>query len=285
MRYVVAVAEHGSFTRAAEACYVVQSALSHQIARLEQDLGVRLFHRTSRQVRLSAAGAAFLPIARQCLDAADRARAEAAAAVGEIRGPLSVGVIPTVAAVDVPEALRAFRDVHPGVQVRLRAGGSEEFLRQVADGTLDLAFVGLPDDWEITGVASRLLARDHHRAVVGPDHPLATRKRLTLERLADETFVDFPLGTAGREQTDRAFAEAGLAREVAYEASDMLLIGRIVRAGLGVALLASTFVPQLPDLVAVPVTRAPGRTEHVIWSGFGPAPAAAALLAQLGVAF
>ena len=283
MRYVVAVAEHGSFTRAAESCYVVQSALSHQIARLEQDLGVRLFHRTSRQVRLSAAGAAFLPIARQCLDAADRARAEAAAAVGEIRGPLSVGVIPTVAAVDVPEALRAFRDRHPGVQVRLSTGGSEDFLRQVAGGSLDLAFLGLPDGWEITGVGSHLLARDHHRAVVGPDHPLAGRKRLTLERLAAETFVDFPAGTAGREQADRAFAEAGLVREVAYETSDVLLMGRIVRAGLGVGLLASTFAPHLTGLVAIPVTHAPARTEHVIWSGFGPAPAAAAFLGQLGV--
>ncbi|WP_418060421.1 LysR substrate-binding domain-containing protein [Pimelobacter simplex] len=284
MRYVLAVAEHGSFTRAAESCFVVQSALSHQVARLEQEIGVRLFHRTSRQVRLSPAGAAFLPIARQCLDAADRAAAEAAAAEGEIRGPLAIGVIPTVAAVDVPEALRAFRAQHPQVQVRLTSGNSDAFVRQVADGELDLAFLGLPDDFAFSGVSARLIARDHHRAVVAPEHPLAGRRRLTLERLAGETFVDFPAGTTGRRQADLAFAAAGLTREVAYEVTDMLLMSRILGAGLGVALLASTFAEQMPGLVTIPVTRAPVRTEHVIWSGFGPAPAAAAFLAQIGMA-
>src|SRR5690606_27099302 len=113
MRYVVAVAETNSFTRAAERCLVVQSALSHQIARLERELGARLFDRTSRRVRLTAAGAAFLPVARQCLAAADRAVAEVAAAIGEVRGPLRVGLIPTVAAVDVPSALAEFRRRHP----------------------------------------------------------------------------------------------------------------------------------------------------------------------------
>lgn len=283
MRYVIAIAEHGSFTRAAEACFVVQSALSHQVARLEQELGVRLFHRTSRQVRLSPAGQAFLPVARQCLDAAARARAEAAAATGEVRGPLSIGVIPTVAAVDVPGALRTFRERYPQVQVRLTSGNSDTHVQQVADGALDLAFLGLPDGWELTGVAGRQLARDHHRAVMAPGHPLAGRSRLTLARLAGEAFVDFPAGTTGRLQTDGAFADAGLRREVGFETTDMLLMGRILRAGLAVALLASTFVEQLPGLVAVPVTRAPVRTEHVVWSRFGPAPAAAAFLEQVGI--
>jgi DNA-binding transcriptional LysR family regulator len=284
MRYVVAIAEHGSFTRAAEACFVVQSALSHQVARLEQELGVRLFHRTSRQVRLSAAGQAFVPVARQCLDAADRARAEVAAATGEVRGPLSIGLIPTVAAVDVPDALRTFRERYPQVQVRLTSGNSDTHVQQVADGTLDLAFLGLPDGWEITGVAGQQLARDQHRAVMAPGHALAGRSRLTLARLAGETFVDFPADTTGRLQSDGAFADAGLRREVSFETTDMLLMGRLLRAGLAVALLASTFVEQLPGLVAVPVTRAPVRTEHVVWSPFGPSPAAAAFLEQVGVA-
>ncbi|MBM7518422.1 LysR family transcriptional regulator [Nocardioides nitrophenolicus] len=283
LRYVIAIAEHGSFTRAAESCFVVQSALSHQVAKLEQELGVRLFHRTSRRVRLSAAGEAFVPVARQCLDAADRARAEAAAATGEVRGPLSIGVIPTVAAVDVPAALREFRERHPQVQVRLTSGNSDLHVQRVADGALDLAFLGLPDGWEVGGVAGRQLARDHHRAVLAPDHPLAGRSRLTLARLAGETFVDFPAGSTGRLQTDAAFADAGLRREVSFETTDMLLMGRLLRAGLAVALLASTFVEQLPGLVAVPVTRAPVRTEHVVWSPFGPSPAAAVFLEQIGV--
>ena len=281
--YVVAVAELGSFTRAAERCFVVQSALSHQIARLEHELGARLFHRTSRRVRLTAAGEAFLPAARQCLEAAERARAEVAAATGEVRGKLSVGVIPTVAAVDLPGELRTFRDRHPHVRVSLLMGASDELVDEVARGTLDIAFLGLPDDVTVTGVRDHVLARDHLVAVVAPDHPLAGAAALGLERLAQEVFVDFPRGSGGRAQSDETFAAAGLVRDVAYEVLDAHLLGRLVRAGLGVGMLASTFAPQLPGLVTVAVDGAPTRVEHLVWTRHGPTPAAAALLGQLGV--
>src|SRR5690606_32613841 len=116
LRYVLAVAETRNFTRAAERCFVAQSALSQRIAHLERALGTALFARTSRRVELTAAGEAFLPLARQSLDAADRAATEAAAAVGQVRGRLAIGMIPTVAALNVPEVLRRFREKYPAVQ-------------------------------------------------------------------------------------------------------------------------------------------------------------------------
>ncbi len=100
MRYVVAVAEERNFTRAAERCRVVQSALSHQVKALERELGVRLFARTSRRVELTAAGEAFLPHARASLESAERAIADAASAAGEVRGTLTIGLIPTVTALE-----------------------------------------------------------------------------------------------------------------------------------------------------------------------------------------
>lgn len=100
MRYAVAVAEEQSFTRAAERCYVVQSALSHQIKALEQETGAQLFARTSRRVELTPAGVAFVEEARKSLTAAERAVTDAASATGHVRGTLSIGVIPTVSAVD-----------------------------------------------------------------------------------------------------------------------------------------------------------------------------------------
>ncbi len=187
LRYVVAVAETNSFTQAARQCLVVQSALSHQIARLERELGTRLFERTSRRVRLTPAGTAFLPAARQCLDAAERAAAEAAAAVGEIRGRLAVGLIPTVAAVDIPGALRTFREQHPNVRISLRVGASEDLVEQVKDGTIEVAFLGLPTTAHPTGVEARELARDRLVAVVAPDHPLAGRAKVTLRRLSEKS--------------------------------------------------------------------------------------------------
>ncbi|MGW4324357.1 LysR family transcriptional regulator [Nocardia sp. NPDC004573] len=282
MRYVLAVAETNSFTRAADRCLVVQSALSHQIARLERELGARLFERSSRRVRLTAAGAAFLPAARQCLDAAERAAAEVAAAVGEVRGRLAVGLIPTVAAVDIPDALREFRTRYPHVRISLRVGASEELVERVVQGAIDVAFLGLPVTARPRGVAAHELARDRLVAVVARDHPLAGAPTVDLRRLSDEAFVDLPAGTAGRLQSDQAFAAAGLDRDVAFEVTSADYIARLVRPGLAVAMLPSAYAPQLEGVVTIEVADAPARVEYVIWSRSRP-PAATAFLDVLGI--
>ncbi|MET9029665.1 LysR substrate-binding domain-containing protein [Nocardia sp. NPDC004168] len=282
MRYVIAVAETNSFTRAAERCLVVQSALSHQIARLERELGARLFERTSRRVRLTPAGAAFLPAARQCLDAAERAAAEVAAAVGEVRGRLAVGLIPTVAAVDIPEALRDFRRRHPHVRISLRVGASEELVEKVEQGAIDVAFLGLPTTARPRGVVAHELARDRHVAVVALDHPLAGERSIDLRTLSAEVFVDLPAGTAGRLQSDQAFTAAGLDRDVAFEVTSADYIARLVRPGLAIAMLPSAYVPQLEGVTTIEVTDAPARVEYVIWSR-SRTPAATAFLTVLGI--
>ena len=281
LRYVVAVAETRNFTRAAEKCFVVQSALSHRIANLERELGLKLFARTSRRVELTAAGEAFLPAARQSLEAADRAAAEAAAAVGLVRGRLAVGVIPTVAAIDVPAALQHVRERHPDVRISLRVGGSDELMAQVVAGDLDVAALGLPESDRPRGVRARELARDRLVAVVAVDHSLAGRSRTTLARLAEETFVDFPAGTPGRAQSDLAFAAADLARDVAFEVMAPDLMKQIVRQGLAIALLPSAVTGDSPGLATIPVTNGPRRVEYLIWSEFNPTPATAAFLNAL----
>ncbi|MDR2996560.1 MAG: LysR family transcriptional regulator, partial [Microbacterium sp.] len=223
MRYVIAVAEERSFTRAAERCLVVQSALSHQIKALERELGVRLFARTSRRVEITAAGEAFLVEARASLAAAARAMSEAAAAGGRISGTLTVGVIPTVTAIDVPAVLGRFHRAHPEVRIRLRGGGSDEFIAAIVAGSMDVAVLGLPDSTPPKGVAARVLVRENLVAVVAGEHPLAGRGRLRLDELAGEAFVDFPEGTPGRIQSDLAFEAAGIHREVMFEAMDTAL--------------------------------------------------------------
>lgn len=281
MRYVVAVAETSNFTRAAEQCLVVQSALSHQIARLERELGAKLFDRTSRRVRLTPAGEAFLPAARQALDAAERARAEVAAAAGEIRGRLAIGAIPTVAAVDLPAVLKQFHSRHREVQISLRTGASEELIERVRQGTLDAAFLGLPVGVRPKGVRGRELARGDLVAVVAPGHPLADKEHVDLRRLAHEPFVDFPAGTAGRAQSDQAFAAAGVQREVAFEVTAADFMARLIRQGLAIGMLPAAFVSELPDLPTIRLRDAPARIEHLIWSRFQPSPAAAAFLSAL----
>ncbi|SEL52586.1 DNA-binding transcriptional regulator, LysR family [Rhodococcus maanshanensis] len=284
MRYVIAVAEEKNFTRAAERCLVVQSALSHQIARLERELGAKLFDRTSRRVELTPAGEAFLPEARQSVEAAERARAEVTAAAGEIRGRLAIGAIPTVGAIDLAASLKDFRARHPQVQISLRMGASGDLVDQVRLGSLDVAFLGLRPETPPTGVCGVELARGELVALVPASHPLADERAVDLNRLADEVFVDFPAGSGGRAQTDEAFAAAGVRRRVAFEVMAVDFIARLIRQGLCIGLLPASIVSEFPDLRVVELVDPPTRVEHLVWGRLRPTPAAAAYLSGLGVA-
>lgn len=285
LRYVVAVAESGGFTRAAERCHVVQSALSHQIAKLERELGTRLFDRTSRRVELTPAGEAFLPAARQSLEAAERAAAEVAAATGEIRGTLALGAISTIASVDLPRMMSDYHVRYPQVRILLTTSRSELLAEQVRRGTLDLAFLGVTPGFRTQDVCSRVLVRDRHVVVVAPGHPLEREGAagpLELARLAEEVFVDFAAGSHARAQTEETFAAAGLRRDVAFEVSHWEFLAALVRTGMAVAMLPSAFVSQLSGLRVLPVRDGPQREERLVWSATRLTPAGAAFLRELG---
>lgn len=274
----MAIAEEQSFTRAAQRCFVVQSALSRQIKSLESELGVRLFARTSRKVEVTPAGEAFVKQARLCLQAAERAKASAAAAHGQIRGSLTIGVIPTVTAVDIAAVLGAFRRSYPEVGVQVRTGGSDEFLRRIAAGQLDVGVLGLAEGVTPRGVQTRELSQERLVAVLSEGHRLAGRRRLRLKDLADEPFVDFPEGSSGREQSDLAFERARLRREVSLEVNTADLLTGLVRQGLGVALVAPSVAREAPGCVCIPVSDGPVRVEYLAWDSFNPSPAAQAFV-------
>lgn len=282
MRYVMEVADAGSFTRAARRCFVTQSALSHQIAALERDLGHRLFVRTSRSVRVTEAGAAFVRQARIALAASEAAREDAAAAAGEVIGTLRLGVIPTVAAVDVPTLIARFRSQHPSVRVELKVGNSSDLMDAVHRGDLDVALLGLRDETPPTGVASRVLMRERLLAVLPSAHRLAGRTRIRLADLAGEVFADFPAGTTGRAQGDHAFASAGLDRDVAFEAEAAELLLGLVAAGLAITLLAPGVVGRSPvDVTTAELVDGPARVEYAAWHPHSPRTVARAFLTVL----
>src|SRR5919198_977290 len=156
LEYVVAVAEEGTFTRAAARVHVAQPAISQQIAQLERELGERLFDRAERRVRLTPAGEAFLPHARATL-AAVRAGRDA---VGEIRGvlagPLAIGTIPSPP-VNLVERLARFRERHDRITVLLRTGSPEHLVADVLSGVLDVALIGVSGPRQVTGPAGQRL--------------------------------------------------------------------------------------------------------------------------------
>ena len=281
LRYVVEVAAEESFTRAAERCFVTQSALSHQIAALERELGHRLFVRSSRSVRLSEAGASFLEHARAAVSAADRAREAVVEPVEELSGTLRLGVIPTVTAVRVPELLAGYRRAHPRVRIELLMGNSDHLADEVRRGTVDLAFLGVRPGDEPRGVALKQLAVDRHVVAVSRRHRLAGRRRVRLADLAGETFADFPAGSSGRVQGDTAFAAAGLDRDVAFEVGTAELLLGLVAQGLAVALVDPVTAGEHgPEVVAIPLVDGPRRIQYAAWDAQAPRRVTAAFLAQ-----
>lgn len=279
LRYVVEVADTLSFTRAAERCFVTQSALSHQVATLERELGRRLFVRSSRQVRLSEVGEAFIGHARAALRAAERAREDAARVDGVVEGTLRLGVIPTVTAVDVPAVLVAYRAAYPDVRVELQVGNSDVLMRRLRHDELDVALLGLREGVEPLAVASRVLSRERLVAVFPRGHELAHRSDIALEDLAGMTFADFPVATSGRAQSDAAFQAADLARDVAFEADSATLILGLVEAGLAVTLLAPGTVQRSAfDVDTSTVRGGPVRVEYLAWDKAAPRNVARAFL-------
>ncbi|MFF3028139.1 LysR family transcriptional regulator [Microbacterium sp. NPDC057944] len=285
LRYAVEIADASSFTRAAERCFVTQSALSHRIAALESELGQRLFTRTSRSVRVTEAGEAFVRRARVALAAAEGAREDAAAAAGRVIGTLRLGVIPTVAAVDVPAVISRFRAAHPSVRVELTVGNSDSLISSVRHGDLDVALLGLREESVPSGVALRTLSRERLVAALPPRHRLARRKSVRLADLAGEVFADFPAGTSGRAQSDSAFAAVDVVRDVAFEADSAELILGLVSAGLAMTLLAPGVVARSQAAVeSVPVDDGPIRVEYAAWDEQAPRTVARAFLGELETA-
>src|ERR1700754_2811822 len=180
----VAVAEEGSFTRAADRLHVVQSAVSAGVRNLERQLETRLYDRSTHHVELTDSGRALLPAARATLAAAQAARDAVDEARGGLRGTVVLGTMQAqgMRAIDLTRMLAAFRAQHPGGAVSIRHSSSAEMARDVQEGRLDIAFVALPGDGP-PGVRLIGLADEPIMLAVPTGHPLAGRADIELAAL------------------------------------------------------------------------------------------------------
>lgn len=253
LTHFVAVAEERNFTRASERLHIVQSAVSASVRSLERELGVELFERTTQQVKLAAAGEVFLPEARRTLAAATAARDAAEAVRGGLRGILRIGTMQALRIIDLPQLLADFHREYPLVELRIRhaGGGSAQLGDQVRQGELDLAVLAAHER-RIPGLQLTTLASEKIEMACPADHRLAGRKTVDLAEIAQESFVDFPVGWGLRTATDLAFASARVGRTVMMEVDDVLELAGLVAAGLGIALLPR-WIAAGADLQTVPI--------------------------------
>jgi DNA-binding transcriptional LysR family regulator len=252
LEYFVAVAEECHFTRAARRLRVAQSGLSASIRSLERELGASLFLRSTRQVGLTPAGQALLVEARRALSATHAAKDAVAAVQGLLRGSLAIGSLQCLNTVRLPALLADFVADHPGLDIRLRQGGSAELVDLVRTGRLDLGFVSRPDPCP-DDIVVRPLAGEPLVLACAPEHPLSQRTRVELAELGAERFVDFHPDWGTRNLTDSALAAAGVVRRISLEVTDVHSLLDLVTFGLGVALVPRSFSAKTDRVRFIPL--------------------------------
>ncbi|MGW4231909.1 LysR family transcriptional regulator [Streptomyces sp. NPDC004980] len=244
LTYFVAVAEAKHFTRAAEEVHVSQPSLSQQIKALENELGAELFSRARGNIALTDAGEALLPLARRILADADTARHEVQELVQLRRGRIRLGATPSVCTGLLPDVLRAFHDLHPGVQLLIEEGGSHDLVRELARGALDLALLVLPLPAASPALTTVELLQEDLVVLSSPAGPAPGHGgTVRIADLAGEPMVMFRHGYDLRELTMAACRAEGFEPSFTVEGGEMDAVLGFVRAGLGVAVV--------PRMVAV----------------------------------
>lgn len=253
LRYFVAVADHRHFTRAARDLAVAQPSVSKQIRLLEEELGTPLLHRMRGNLTLTPAGEALLPWARRVLADMTSATDEVNELAGLRRGRLSVGATPSLTTAILPGALARFRAAYPGIDVKLQEAGSQDLVRDLLDGALDLALVVLPI--RHASLVTTPLLREELVVAVPADHELAERKSLALADLKDVPLVMFREGYDLRATTLAACNAAGFQPRFAVEGGEMDGVLRMTEAGLGVAIVPSMVVARGGPLLPVRISK------------------------------
>jgi LysR family transcriptional regulator, hydrogen peroxide-inducible genes activator len=245
LRYVCAIAETGSFSRAAERCQVAQPSLSQQVLKLEKDLGAKLFDRLGRSVRLTEAGRAFIPHARSILGQMEAARSSVEEKTVDTRGSVSVGVIPTVAPYLMPRYTAAFAKKFPDAKLRIVEETTPELIESLRELSTDFAILALPlrhKDLEFSPICTEPLF-----AVLPLDHPSAEEESISLKSLRGESFVMLRDGHCFRDLSIAACTRVRITPNIAFEGAQFSSLLGMVAAGVGISLVPQMAIDRNAD--------------------------------------
>lgn len=266
LRYFVEVAEREHISEAAEHLHVAQSAISRQIANLEEELGAPLFERIGRNVKLTPIGKIFLEHTISALKAIEFAAKQVEEYLDPAKGTIKIGFPTSLASYVLPTVISAFKKDYPDVSFHLRQGSYKYLIEAVKNRELNLAFLGpLPPKDEL--INTTILFSENVHALLPADHPLAKNEKINLVDLRNDNFVLFPEGYILHKVAIDACKTAGFVPSITSEGEDMDAVKGLVAAGIGVTLLPESslydstarFTVKVP--VAMPVIR---RTVGVI---------------------
>ncbi len=277
LRQFAVVAREQHVTRAADRLGLAQSTLSRNIARLEADLGVALFARSGRAVRLTRAGGRLLPHVERALTALADGLDELGADLSPDRGRVAFAFLNSLGVRAVPVILREHRARHPGVRFTLIQDSHDAMLAKVRAGSVDLCLTSpMPDE---PGLRAVRLDEQRLGLVVPRGHRLAGRRRIRLAEAAAEDFIGLEVGFGLRRITDDWCRQAGFAPRLAFEGEEIDTVLGLVATGLGVALLPLGLADACADQVVELAVTAPRttRTIALVWlADRTPPPAVAA---------
>ena len=270
LRYFVEVAQREHISEAAEHLHVAQSAISRQIANLEDELGTPLFERIGRNVKLTPIGKIFLEHAIVALKAIDFAAKQVEEYLDPAKGTIKIGFPTSLASYVLPSVISAFKKEYPDVSFHLRQGSYKYLIDAVKNRELNLAFLGpLPQkDDEIN---TTLLFSESIHALLPSSHPLAKQESINLSDLRNEKFVSFPEGYVLHKVALDACKSVGFTPNITSEGEDMDALKGLVAAGIGVTLLPeSSMYDSTPRMtVKMPIANPPIRRTVGIISPIG----------------
>lgn len=253
LRAFVSVAEAGSFTVAAERLRITQSGLSLLVKGLEDELGVRLFDRSTRATALSVAGADFHPLAVKVLEDLDAAITSTLQLQDKQRGSVRVACTMLYGAALIPEVIAAYRAKHPAIRVRVLDSLNEQVLERVARGEVDFGVA--PQRSTPPEITQESLLHDRIDLVCPRNHELARRKHVTWKQALRFPFVSLTRDFTARLQADLFAASPALALEPAHEVAYTTTVLGMVKAGQGITALPTAALPLVSSfgLIAIPI--------------------------------
>jgi LysR family transcriptional activator of glutamate synthase operon len=254
LHYFMEVAEREHVSEAAQHLHVAQSAISRQIANLEAELGVTLFEREGRNVKLTPIGKVFLTHIKTAVKAIEFAKKQIDEYLDPEKGSIKIGFPTSLASHLLPTVISAFKDKYPNVSFHLRQGSYRFLIQSVIDREIDLAFLG-PVPQNIPDIEGTILFSESISALLPISHPLASKKGILLNELRNDEFVLFPKGYILQEIAVDACKQAGFVPRISSVGEDLDAIKGLVSAGIGVTLLPdSTFHEAIPRFtVKIPI--------------------------------
>jgi DNA-binding transcriptional LysR family regulator len=252
---------HRSFTKAAEELFLAQSAISQQLSRLEAEIGIQIFRRSSRSVELTEEGKVILDHAKRVLAEFDDMQGEMAALTGVMRGTLRIGGIYPFGPYDLYGVLAEFRARYPGVAIHMVEETQDAMLAMLRTDELDCAFASVDPDTIGSEFAGTLLWEEEFVVIASPDHDFASQPHVTWEEVIEQDLIAYRENSALRRRFESTIGRRGMEPRNAFVCTEMSAVRALAAKGLGIAVLPRS-IAELPGPT---VELLPFRPDPVTW--------------------